>query len=299
MTRLAEIQAHLQGMAELRDIVGAMRSLAGMRLQEALHGLPGIRRYTDSIGAAIADAMTLDAQPLEPRDIGSIPRAIVLFTSEHGFVGGYNERLIDAALENLRRTDVIFVLGGRGAAMLTERGRRAAWTYPLATRTAAAPETAQALSRALYTRVARGAIGRIEVIYARYAQGSRATIERRQVLPLDPRMLAPSGRKQPPLHTLAPGILVERLMAEHVFAALTAAAVESIASENAARLAAMESAHDNVSRRVEALRGDARQARQSEITAEILELVTAGKALEGGRSRPGGAAPGGASGSSA
>ena len=76
-------------------------------------------------------------------------------------------------------------------------------------------------------------------------------------------------------------------MAEHVFAMLTAAAVESIASENAARLTAMESAHENVSKRVEALRGDARQARQSEITAEILELVTAGKALEGERPRPG------------
>ncbi len=280
MTRLAEIQAHLQGMAELRDIVGAMRSLAGMRLQEALHALPGIRRYAESIGTAIADAMMLESLPPTLRDAGSAPRAVVLFVSEHGFVGGHNERLIDAALGALRGTDVLFVLGSRGAAMMAERGRKAAWVHPLATRTAAAPEAAQALSRALYARVAQGSVGSIDVVYARHVQGGRAEVVRRQILPLDPLAPAPRSRQQPPFHTLAPGVLLERLMAEHVFGMLTAATVESIASENAARLAAMESAHENVSKRVESLRGDARQARQSEITAEILELVTAGKALQ-------------------
>ncbi len=44
MIRLAEIQGHIASMAELQDIVGAMRSLAGMRLQEAQRGQPGNRR---------------------------------------------------------------------------------------------------------------------------------------------------------------------------------------------------------------------------------------------------------------
>ena len=43
-------------------------------------------------------------------------------------------------------------------------------------------------------------------------------------------------------------------MAEYVFALLTEAAVESIASENAARFAAMSSAHDNVSKKLSNLR---------------------------------------------
>jgi F-type H+-transporting ATPase subunit gamma len=68
-------------------------------------------------------------------------------------------------------------------------------------------------------------------------------------------------------------MLHERLMAEYVFALLTEAVVESLASENAARLSAMESAHDNVSKKLDQLRQEARHARQSEITAELLELV--------------------------
>jgi len=54
MTRLAEMQGHIASMDELLDIVGAMRSLAGMRVQESQHALPGIRSYADSMAAAIS-----------------------------------------------------------------------------------------------------------------------------------------------------------------------------------------------------------------------------------------------------
>jgi F-type H+-transporting ATPase subunit gamma len=63
---------------------------------------------------------------------------------------------------------------------------------------------------------------------------------------------------------------------------LTEAAVESLASENAARFAAMASAHDNVSKKLEELRQDARQARQTEITTELLDLVAGAEALHSG-----------------
>ncbi|QGM95716.1 F0F1 ATP synthase subunit gamma (plasmid) [Methylocystis rosea] len=71
-------------------------------------------------------------------------------------------------------------------------------------------------------------------------------------------------------------------MAEYVFALLTEAAVESIASENAARFAAMESAYDNVSKKLEELRQEANQARQSEITTELIDLITGAEALNNG-----------------
>ena len=70
-------------------------------------------------------------------------------------------------------------------------------------------------------------------------------------------------------------------MAEYVFALLTEAAVESIASENAARFATMESAHDSVTRKLSELRQSARQVRQNEITEETLELITGAEAMRG------------------
>jgi F-type H+-transporting ATPase subunit gamma len=59
MTRLTEVEAHIRSMGELLDIVGAMRSLASMRVQEAQRTLPGIRRYAETMAAAIGAALLL------------------------------------------------------------------------------------------------------------------------------------------------------------------------------------------------------------------------------------------------
>ena len=151
----------------------------------------------------------------------------------------------------------------------------------MATRLNGVPDTVNQLTKELFARVARGQISRVEVMFSRYRQGGPSAIERRLLLPLDTASIAASGPRQAPLHNLEPGALFEKLAAEYVFALLTEAAVESIASENAARFAAMEAACDNVSKKLEQLQQDSRQARQTEITTELLDLITGVKALSG------------------
>jgi F-type H+-transporting ATPase subunit gamma len=275
MTRLVEIEGHIASMDELLDIVGAMRSLAGMRVQEAQRALPGIRRYADSMAVAIGAALRLlPADPLAERADRLGRRALVLCAAEHGFVGGFNERLIEAAKAALASTDLFYVLGMRGAALALERGLHVHWSRPMATRLAGASDTVDRLVVDLYRRIGHGEISRVEVMFARARQGGTATIERRLLLPLDMASLATGDARNPPYHNLAPEMLLERLAAEYVFALLTEAAVESIASENAARFAAMQSAHDNVTKKLAQLQQAARQARQFEITDELLDLMT-------------------------
>ncbi|HUI61763.1 MAG TPA: F0F1 ATP synthase subunit gamma [Steroidobacteraceae bacterium] len=279
MTRLAEIQGHIASMDELRDIVGAMRSLAGMRVQEAQHALPAICRYADSMAAAISAAILLMPEPVPEGGAEHGHKALVLCAAEHGFVGGFNERLLEAAEASLRPIDRLFVLGSRGAALALERGRKVTWASPLATRVGGAPDAIDRLAGELYTRIVSGEISRIDVMFSCYRQGSPPQITKRLLLPLDTKSLAAAQPRQAPLHNLAPRRLLERLMAEYVFALLAEAAVESIASENAARFAAMESAHENVSKKLTELRQGAHQARQAEITAELLDLITGAEAM--------------------
>ena len=282
MMRLAELQAHIANMSELLDIVGAMRSLAGMRVLEAQRALPGIRRYADSMAGAIGSALLLLPEALPDAGETKGRRALILCTAEHGFVGGFNERLIEAAEMIMTPQDVLFLLGSRGAALAQERGRGPSWTRPMATRSMSAPETARAVAVELYRRIAQGEVSRVEVVYARHRQGSAPQIERHRLLPLDLTSLAAGRSRQAPLHNLAPDLLLEKLMAEYVFALLTEASFESIASENAARFTAMASAHENVSRKLAQLRQAAQQARQDDITTELLDLVTGAEALRSG-----------------
>jgi len=279
MTRLTKIQSHIVSMDELLDIVGAMRSLAGMRVQESQHALPGIRSYADSMATAIGSALLLMPQPVTEAHQRRGRCAAILCMAEHGFVGGFNERMLEAAEATLNASDMLFVLGSRGAALAYERGREMAWTRPMATRLAGALDAVNSLTNELYARIARGEIARVEVMFARYRQGAASMIEHRLLLPLDTASLAAKSARQVPLHNLAPRPLLEKLMADYVFALLTEAAVESIASENAARFAAMESAHDNVSKKLAGLQENARQARQTEITSELLDLMTGAEAL--------------------
>ena len=286
MTRLTKIQSHIASMDELLDIVGAMRSLAGMRVQESQHALPGIRSYADSMATAIGSALLLMPQPVTEAHQRRGRCAAILCMAEHGFVGGFNERMLEAAEATLNASDMLFVLGSRGAALAYERGREMAWTRPMATRLAGAPDAVNSLTSELYARIARSEIARIEVMFARYRQGVASTIEQRLLLPLDTASLAAKSARQVPLHNLAPRPLLEELIADYVFALLTEAAVESIASENAARFAAMESAHDNVSKKLAGLQENARQARQTEITSELLDLMTGAEALQVRAHRP-------------
>ena len=281
MTQFADIQNHIASMDELLDIVGAMRSLAGMRVQEAHNALPGIRRYADSMAAAIGAALLLVPQPRPEAGTKRVCRALILCAAEHGFVGTFNERLLDVADSALRSSDVLFVLGSRGAALAAERGRQVSWTRPMATRLAGVPDLINCLARELYGRVTRSEISHVEVMFGRYRRGAPSAIERRLVLPLDTSALATAQPRQAPLHNLEPQLLFEELMPEYVFALLTEAAVESIASENAARLMAMESAHDNVTRKLSQLRQSAHQARQAEITSELLDLIVGAEATTG------------------
>jgi len=279
MTRLAEINGHIGSMSQLREIVGAMRSLAGMRVQESQRALPGIRRYAQSVAEAIGAALLLMPPSRSEAPPRGGRRAVILCAGEHGFVGAFNERLLEAVATRLEPADLLFVIGSRGAALACERGRTPAWTHAMASRVSGVPVVIDRLTTELYTRIVRGEIARIEVTSSRYRQGGAPTIENRLLLPLDTAALALTQPRQPPLHNLDPARLLESLMAEYVFALLTEAVVESIGSENAARFAAMEAAHDNVEKKLGELHLAARRARQGEITEELLDLIAGAEAL--------------------
>ena len=279
MMRLAEIELHVASIGGLRDVVGAMRSLASMRVQEALRTLPGIRRYATSMANAIGTGLLLLPEATAGKSGRNGRRALILCTAEHGFAGAFNERIIAAAGAVIEPDDALFILGSRGVAHAQELGWPCAWSHPMATHPEGVPEMTRHVTVELYRRIAGGSITRVEVMFARYRRGGAPTIEHRRLLPLDLSSFAPKPGRLPPLHNLAPLALVEKLAAEYIFALLTEAGTESVGSENAARFSAMESAHDNVSKKLAQLREEAHQARQSEITTELIDLVTGAEAL--------------------
>ena len=273
MTALAEAQARIASIRKLRIVVGALRGIAAAHTQQARNALDGYRAYAEVVSDGLARAVEL----LAPDDVTRAPPAVrqsaaVVFTAEHGFAGAFTERVLDAVpRDEMAR---LFVAGSRGIALAHERGRRVDWSMPMASQASGVGATARRVADALYAGFVADRFGRAEIVFARLSGGSTSTIVRRPILPINLATFRAPRSGPPPLTNLPPRRLIEQLVGEYVFAELALAALESFASENAARLETMASARLNIDQKLDELSGQERLLRQEQITAEVQEVTS-------------------------
>jgi len=275
MEDLPRLKARIANLKELGDLMRALRALAASHVQEAQSALPGIRRYAEVVEEAIAEAATLSAAAAGGGG-GPVPRGqdvLIVVCSEHGFAGDFNDRLLDRAETALGNGRRLGIVGRRGAIVAEERGLDALWQVPMATHVGGVPAIARQVVEALASAATA------EVVAASYRKGGGCEVAVKRVLPLDPALFASAGRRAPPLHHLAPAELLERLAGEYLFAELTHAVTESLASENGARLRVMETADRNIGEKLESLGRRAHALRQEAITTELLDVVTGSEAV--------------------
>jgi F-type H+-transporting ATPase subunit gamma len=278
--RLADIVTQIQNVRQLEAVVTAMRGIAASRAQKSRSLLAGIDAYSETISRAIGQALNL----LPPDMVTTPPlsrtrRGLILFCAEQGFAGAFSERVLDAAAGDIDGA-ISLIVGTRGAAIANERGIRPAWSAPFAPNVDAIPSFANRLAEALYGYVGTGRIATVDIVFLRSGSGGAIHIDRHSLLPIDFGRFARPIEKQPPLTTLAPGLLLERLAAEYVYAQLCEAAMHAFEAENEARMMAMASAKTNIGTKLTGLSQRERQLRQEEITTEIVELATGAEASQ-------------------
>jgi len=279
MERLAEVAAQIRSVRQLSAIVVAMRGMAAARAQQGRALLAGIETYSGVIAAAIGQALTLvrtDERAAE--DPRRSARAMILFGAEQGFAGAYNERIFSAPDIKSAATANL-VIGTRGLAFAAERGIPVAWSTPMVTQPAAIPGLANRIAEVIYARIA-AATSAIDVVYARTKTGGSVEVVRAPLLPFDFSRFAPAATSQPPLTTLAPAFLLERLASEYVYAELCAAATFAFTAENEARMMVMAAAKGNIDAKLEGLARREHETRQQEITAEVIELAAGAEAIK-------------------
>ena len=285
--KLSEVQARMNGVHGLESVVGAMRGIAAARSREARSRLDGIRACARIVSAAIGDALLLiddhtSHDTTAPNRHAEQDAAVVIvLCAEQGFVGTFNEHVIDAALASCTgathaQSTEYLLLGNRGIVAATERGLNVGWSSPMITHADEVPALADRLTGVLFQRLIAGQTTRVSVIYATPNPTATVQTVEQILLPFDyGRFSATSpvtARRNPPLINLAPQRLLSQLAQEYIFAQLCEAIMLSFAAENEARMRAMIAARTNVHDKLEALTGDFRRLRQEEITSEIVEL---------------------------
>ena len=276
--RFSDVSAQIRNIQQLEVVVTALRGIAASRAQQARALLAGIEAYSAIVSRAIGQALPL--LPADYRPGGERrrqPIGLILFCAEQGFAGAFSERVLDAV-----RTDgagaMTFLIGTRGLAVARERNLTPAWSSPMASHVDAVPALANEIADALYARIMGSAPSTIQMIVPRSTPAGTVRIDRRSLLPLDFASFT-AASETPPLTTLKPEDLLERLTGEYVFARLCEAAMHAYEAENQARMMTMTAARHNIGTRLAALTQREQQIRQEEITNEIMELAAGAEAL--------------------
>lgn len=277
MEQLPRLQARIANLRELRDVMRALRALAASHVQEAQGALPGIRRYVQVVedtitqGASLLPEADALAGPLESMDAS----ILIVVCSEHGFVGGFNERLLDLAETERKDGQELLIIGRRGSILAEERGIEVGWSTSMATHIGGV----MGIVRRVAGRLA--SVATADVVFGSYLRGGGFEPKTRRILPLDPTLLAGAVRRNRPLHHLPPETLLQRLAGEYLLAEITWAVMESLASENGARLRTMETADHNIGDKLDDLQRKEHTLRQEAITSELFDVVIGSEAILG------------------
>ncbi len=274
MEDLSRIKSRLESLSELDELVGALRSISASRAREAQAAFEGTRAYRNVVTRAMAEVAPLlpDAAEASDRNKESGESCLLLIASENGFVGLFNSRLVERALDVRDPREHLVIVGRRGQITAAENGVADADTFPMTSRISGVT----ALARRIAKRLAGMSSARI--VHAAQKPGANFEVQVRTVLHV-PKIPASESASPPILH-IPPKELLSHLADEYLFAEIAHALMVSLASENVARMRAMDSASRNIEDTMDKLRRDERVAQQEKTTTEMLDVVTGAEAVE-------------------
>ena len=235
----------------------------------------------------------LMVRPQSQTDPGTI--GAVVFGSDQGLVGQFNEVVADYAIETLAALPgkpQVWAVGERVHARLADAGLPMKGLF-------AVPNSAKAITPLVgqiqiesEAHRAKGEYGRVYVFHNRPQSGALYEPVSQRLLPLDAQWQQGLAKVRWPTGNL-PEVMqggtatLRALIREYLFISLFRACAESLASENASRLAAMQRAEKNIDELLENLNRTFHRLRQSGIDEELFDVVSGFEALITGFDRSG------------
>jgi F-type H+-transporting ATPase subunit gamma len=287
----ASLRRKIDSAGNLQSVVRTMKALAASSIGQYEQSVRALGDYyhTVELGLSVcfrdAGSSALNTGETKRTKKGVI--GAVVFGSDQGLVGQFNDVVADYAVETLAAlTDNanVWAVGERVQARLADAGLPllGLFTVPNSVK-AITPLVGQILVES-ETHRNRGKVTELYLFYNRPTSGPVYTPVSQRLLPLDEtwrRELAEMPWPRENLPEIMGGKIetLRALIREYLFVSLFRACAESLASENASRLAAMQRADKNIDELLEDLNGTYHRLRQSGIDAELFEVTSGFEAL--------------------
>lgn len=285
METLETLNKRIATTKNLQSIVRTMRSLSSVSIHQYEQAVKALTEYAHvtelGLQILLRESPLQDLSPPGQDD----PSVSIVFGSDHGLCGGFNEQISRFAIAEIRKPDVsaeggkCLVVGVQAASRLEELGQNIDTTYFLPGSVEGLTETVnKILLKIDEWQVMHGSVG-VTLFYNTRSPGYTASPKHIQLLPLNPIWLNDLAERRWPSRKL-PTFSMNRqrlfssLIREHLFLSIFNAGAESIASEHVTRLAAMQAADRNIKQHLEEMTGTYRRRRQQDITEELLDITS-------------------------
>jgi F-type H+-transporting ATPase subunit gamma len=276
----------------IRKITRTMQLIATARFQAAFSRAVASRPYTEKLAELVADlsraAGDVDHPLLKTHD--EVKRsAVVVITADRGLAGGYNANVLRTAVAHLDQqaaqgmTNDVHMVGKKGISYFRFLRREVA---EQTTGIGDKPrfDQVEPIANALIDRFVRGEIASVYVVYMKFFSAGQQRPVAVQLLPLKPEAVAgeaPAAAKKSVEYEFSPDPrqLLDELLPATVRVRLFQAFNDAAVSEQVARMVAMKAATDAAGDMIKALTREYNRARQTQITMELLDIVSGANAL--------------------
>ena len=287
----ASLRRKIGGAGDLQSVVRTMKAVAASSIGQYEKSVRALADYyrTVELGLGVcfreSGPAALMAGAERQTDAGAI--GAVVFGSDQGLVGQFNDVVADYAVKTLAALPgkpQVWAVGERVHARLADAGLPLVGLFAVPNSVKAiTPLVGQILVES-EARRSQGEVAELHLFYNRPTSGAVYAPVSQRLLPLDEtwrRKLAelpwPTGNLP---EVMGGGTATLRaLIREYLFVSLFRACAESLASENASRLAAMQRADKNIDELLEDLNGTFHRLRQSGIDEELFDVISGFEAL--------------------
>jgi F-type H+-transporting ATPase subunit gamma len=287
----ASLRRKIGGAGDLQSVVRTMKVVAASSIGQYEKSVSALTDYYRTVelglGACLREngPAPLMVQRKSQSDAGTI--AAIVFGSDQGLVGQFNDVVADYAVKTLATLPgkpQIWAVGERVHARLADAGLPPMGLFPVPSSVAAITPLVGQIQIESEAHRAKGQYSRVYVFHNRPYSGALYEPVSQRLLPLDWQWQQGLARIHWPTGNL-PEVLcggtatLSALIREYLFISLFRACAESLASENASRLAAMQRADKNINELLDDLNGTFHRVRQGGIDEELFDVVSGFEAL--------------------
>ena len=293
MDTLESLRRKLEGAEEIKSVVRTMKAVAASNIGQYETAVASLGDYYHTVALGIIAYFrqekieTISQKKETKRNDEKIIYAIV-FGSDQGLVGQFNDSLTDFvshSLNSLPGKKEIWAIGERIQSLLLDVGFNTTTLFPVPNSVSAiTPLVGQILVKSEESRE-KGIMQEVYVFHNQQKQGVGYEPVIQRLLPLDEKWRQSLSELKWPTK-LIPQIIggikptLLALISGYLFVSLFKACADSLASENASRLAAMQRAEKNIEELLDELSHKFHSLRQSSIDEELFDVVSGFEALK-------------------